>query len=35
MVIRTEKDRDLAEDMVIICECTEEFIYERILVFDS
>lgn len=35
MVIRTETYRDLEEDIATICDCAEEFIYERISDFDS
>lgn len=35
MIIRTETYRDLEEDIATICDCVEEFIYERISDFDS
>lgn len=35
MVIRTETYRDLEEDLANICDCVEEFIYEKISGFDS
>lgn len=35
MVIRTETYRDLEKDIATICDCVEEFIYERISDFDS
>ena len=35
MVIRTETYRDLEEDIATICDCVEEFIYEKIYDFDS
>lgn len=35
MVIRTETYKNLEEDIATICDCVEEFIYERISDFDS
>lgn len=35
MIIRTETYRDLEEDIAVICDCVEEFIYEKLVDFDN
>ena len=35
MIIRTETYRDLEEDIAVICDCVEEFIYEKLCAFDN